>query len=114
MRVRVISRKGGAVLVEWASPDGLKRVVVPAGSLRDDEVSEEELALGIEYGLPWEELLSLEVTPEAIAAELRRRGIWTLADLRAKPNTAVAALQAAYGVGLAALMQAAERFEKET
>ncbi len=115
MRVRVLQRKGHAALVEWQDEAGcLRRATVPARVLQGDEAEAGDLEMGIVYGLPWEELLGApRVTPERIAAELRRHGIWTRADLRARPNVALAALQSAYGLDLAALMRAAEAYEKE-
>ncbi len=109
MNVTLVRHSGAAALVEYADGEGrLRRVTIPAGEIVDGVVSEAELDRGIEYGLPWEELLALRVTPERVADELRRRGIWTAQDLRARPNEAAAALMAAYGVDVAALLKAAE------
>jgi len=113
MRVKLVSRKGQAALVEYLEGGALRRCVVPLSLLSDDEVAPEALERGLPYGLPWEELLRLATTPEAVAQELRRRGIWTLADLRACPQAAVGALQSCYGVDRAALLRAAEHFDKE-
>ncbi len=114
MKVKVIQRKGHAALVEWLDGAGsLRRATVPLEAVVNDEVDESDLDMGIEYGLPWAELVTLRVTPERIERELRKHGIWTHADLRARPNVAAAALQAAYAVNLTALRQAAERLEKE-
>lgn len=113
MQVRVVRRDHQASLVEWIDGEGLHRATVPTAELADNEVSQETLDMGIQYGLPWEGLLRIRVTPEAIAHELRRRGIWTSADLAARPMVALAALQAAYGIDLAALRAAAERHDKE-
>lgn len=101
MKVRVISRKNSAVLVEWVEPgeEGRPhyfRSIVPESELTLTGVREAEHpnpAMGIPYGEPWEELIRVEVSPAQIANEMRRMGIWTLADLRAEPNTARAALQ---------------------
>jgi len=91
----------------------MRRVLIPRSALVGDNVDPVVLARGIEYGSPWEELLEIRVTPELIAAELRRRGIWTVDDLHRKPGEALAALQAAYGVDYQSLVQAAEAHERE-
>ncbi len=112
--VKVLQQRGQAALVEYLDPAGtLHRVTIPASEIHDNEVAGVTLAMGIEYGLPWEELLTLRVTPALVARELRRRGIWTQLDLRSRPDIALAALQAAYGIDLAALRIAAERYAKE-
>ncbi len=115
MRVQVIQRKGHAALVQWVAQDGaLRRATVPVQAVTGDEADEADLEMGIGYGVPWEELLrGPQVTAARVGEMLRLYGIWTKADLRARPNVALAALQAAYAIDLAALMQAAERYEKE-
>lgn len=114
MRVRIVERRGRAALVEWPDDAGrLRRAVVPGEIVVDNEVDVEVLDRGVEYGVPWEEIVgALEVTPEHVAAELRRRGVWTTEDARRNPQVAAAALQAACGLGLAALLGAAREFEE--
>lgn len=111
--VKVVGDSGQAVTVEWLAGQEIRRATVPRGSIVDGAVDEDTLELGIPYGLPWEELCVLRVTPERIAANLRRRGIWTAADLRKDPNGALTAIRDAYGVDLAALRIAAEQYDKE-
>ena len=110
MKVRLIKQSGVASLTEYVSPSGgLCRVCIPTSSISaEGEVPLEEQERGIEWGLPWEELLTIRVTPEQIAAELRRHGIWTAEDLRRSPDRALAALQAAYGVTVQTLLAASE------
>jgi len=109
MKIKVLSVDGQAALIE-NKHDGVRtRRIVPLATVTETSVSSEVIDRGIEYGLPWEELWSPEVTPEAVAAALRQRGIWTLADLRSKPGKAIAALQAVYRLDLVALLAAAER-----
>ena len=105
-KVKVIQQKGQAALVEWIAEDGLHRATIPASTIIKGQVSEDELSYGIVYGEPWEELITLSATPETIAAELRRCGIWTKEDLESRPTQALSAIQAAYGFGLADLLRA--------
>src|SRR5512146_3595940 len=105
--VRVVEMRGpDTALVEWED-QGLHRALIPAGEIIEGAVSVETLSLGIPYGLPWEQLLTLSATPEALAAELRANGIWSLEDLEKNPRAAVGALQKVYGVDLSALLRAA-------
>lgn len=113
MAVKEIQRTGQSVIIEVSDMGVLRRVIVPADEVADNGVSPEVLERGVAYGLPWEELLSLRVTPAIVANALRRSGIWTLEDLRRQPMRAVAALQSAYGLDVAALMGAAETYEKQ-
>lgn len=105
--VRVIRAQGPAVLVQWTDGDDLRRAYVPAREVLDGQVSSETLAAGIPYGLLWEEIVAFSVTPERLARELRRRGVWTTEDVLRQPNSIVAALQAAYRIDLAAIQGAA-------
>ena len=111
VKVRVIRQRGQAALVEWVDSEGAHRATIPAGAIHKGHVAKDELEYGIPYGVPWEELIALIATPTTIAAELRRRGIWTKGDLFSQPNVAVSAIQASYGFDLAALIKAARQHE---
>ena len=106
IKVKVVRRKGQAALVEWIAEDGAHRATIPLAAIIKGQVVSDELDYGIPYGEPWEELVEISTTPETIAAELRRCGIWTRDDLEARPNQALSAIQAAYGAGLADLLRA--------
>jgi len=109
--VRVVQKKGQAALVEWVDFDGTHRATIPAKAIIGGKTAKDELDYGITYGEPWEEMIVLSATPEAIAEQLRKCGIWTREDLEARPNQALSAIQAAYGVGLAALLRAVRQRE---
>lgn len=112
MQVKVIALRGQAALVEWIESDGgARRATVPVEAVVDGVVNDALLAYALPYGLPWEELYQIRVTPEAVARELRKRGIWTLADLHQKPNEAAAAIRAAANLDVAALRLAAETYD---
>jgi len=111
IKIRVIRQRGQAALVEWVDNEGAHRATIPASAIHKGHAAKDELEYGIPYGAPWEELITLTATPATIAAELRRRGIWTKEDLLSQPKVAVAAIQAAYGFDLAALIKAARQHE---
>ena len=106
VKVKVVQRKGQAALVEWIAGDGAHRATIPLATIHKGQVAQDELEYGIPYGEPWEELITIGATPESIAAELRRCGIWTREDLETRPNQALGAIQAVYGCGLADLLRA--------
>ena len=108
LAVQVIEHRGPSILVEYQKEGRPYRTIVPLKELVDGKVDEYTLAaLGITYGLPWEQLIQLSATPERLAAELRRNGIWTLEDLAKHQSAARGAIQAVYGTELATLIRAA-------
>lgn len=98
--VTVLEIKGTVALVEYLLGAAVQRVYVPVSACTDrgdgTVVPLEVLDQGIPYGEQWELLPLGTVGAETIGAELRRRGIWTAADLRRNINGARAALQSAY------------------
>lgn len=55
--VRLVERRGPALVVEYDRPGaGPARAIVPEAAVEDGAASVEDLALGIPYGVPWEEL----------------------------------------------------------
>lgn len=113
--VNVIRNKGGLSLIEWRVNGSVKRSWVPVSEVRrEGSVSlVNKPAAGIPHGHNFAKLLTPSVTPDAIDEELKRHGIWTIEDLRANPNSALGALQSAYGVDLASLFQAADKYEAD-
>lgn len=111
-RVTVVNRQGASVLVEWQDNGNLRRASLPARSVVDNEVDDTELGYAVAYGLPWEQLLTVRVTPDAVANALRRRGIWTASDLQRSPNVALAALQEAYSIDVSALLSAVKNIKE--
>ena len=79
--VRIVGEKGESALVEWVQDGSYKRAYVPAKSVKEGAVSPITLGKGIPYGLPWEDFIEITATPESVANELRRRGVWYLEDL---------------------------------
>lgn len=114
IKVNGIGRKGQTMLVQYADENGIQRVLIPPSSIDEDgTVDEVELSLGIPYGLPWAEIVQFKSTPETLANELRRRGIWTGEDMRADPSVVVGAFQAVCGVDASRLRVLTARYEKE-
>jgi hypothetical protein len=71
-------------------------VYVPTDTLRGEYIDEFDAMSGIEYGLPWEEVLEA-ILPADKAAELagllRDNHIYTAEDAHRDPNRIAAALQ---------------------
>lgn len=113
VKVNVIRRKGQSALVQFVDDDGLQRIELPSSSVGEDGLVDElELGMGMPYGLRWEEIVQFSVTPEMLADELRRRGIWTLDNLMVNMQGAVGAFQAIYGVDASRLLKRARQYQK--
>ena len=101
--VTVVSHKGKSSLVEW--DDGrLHKAYIPTDEIHDGEVSSDTLSAGIPYGADFSSLPC--VTPEQLEEMLHRMGIWTVEDVRRRPNDVLLVLQAAYKIALAAFQEA--------
>lgn len=108
--MRTIKTAGKAALVEWEENGTLQRAWVPAESADNQE----EAALGIPYGVPWQEVIELQPIDSArLETLLRQRGIWTAADAQAHPQAIVGAIIELIGVDMAAVLRAARLYEKE-
>jgi hypothetical protein len=104
----IVDVQGQAALVEYDAGGGrLKRVLVPRSLVN----AIDDLDMGIPYGVPWEELVQVDVTPQEIANRLRIAGIWTLEDLHRNPKVAMGALQAAYKADIQRLAALAAAYE---
>jgi len=107
--VRLIGRKGPTALVEWQVGDDYARAHIPPEKIENGKVDANALEAGIPYGVPWEDFLRIEVTAEMVARELRRMGIFTLADLKEQAPAAKRAVQEAVAFDIGELIRAAEQ-----
>lgn len=103
--MRLIKTKGRIAVVEH----GGDRRIVPI----EEKDNPEAFEAGMPWGIPWE-AVELSASSQDLAAELRRRGIWSIEDLRQNPKGAMGALQATYGVDVAMLFQFAAKYEEVT
>lgn len=111
----VVSRKNDLILVEWNDLGSPKRAWITPNMVVEDKgatVTVRNPGAGIPYGMDWTRVGPMGVTPIDLDKELKRRNIWTIHDLRSRPNEVVGALQSAYGVDLARLLQWAKEFER--
>ena len=79
--VRTLRTKGGSALVEYVERGFYRRVYIPFEEIENGKVKPSILEAGIVYGEPWEDFMEVIATPEAMANELRRRGVWTVEDV---------------------------------
>ena len=114
IETKIIQRKNGIMLVEWTDQATPHRSWVTPDMIVEESGTTaiiDNPAAGIPYGVDFTRLIVLSTTPEDIDREFKRRGIWTIADLRARPQEAVGAIQAAYRLDLGRVLQAAKAYE---
>lgn len=114
--VRVVSRKGENALIEWGTPP--RRAFMPLTELTLS--ADGKMATcrnpdeGMAYGAPWEEIIGrLEATPEDLARRLRGLGIWTVADLLARPNVLAGAIASTLDLDASKVMERAIAWSKQ-
>ena len=102
--VVILKASGDNAMVEFTLDKIFQRATIPTNIIEDGKVPEDELRFGIPYGVPWE-IVPLSASSIETANQLRKMGIWTADDAMRNPNVIIAALQAVYGVDLAALIK---------
>lgn len=106
--MRTIKSEGKVKVVEFAEADQMKRRIIPV------EADEGSAELGAPYGLPFAMLLQKHGLDERMAGrieqELHRAGLWTVAELQQNPRAVQGAVQAAYGVDVAILLNLVRRY----
>lgn len=114
-KVKVISRQGEAVLIEWFDDESLiHRSVVPVRSiLYDDGALCRHPERGIPYGEDFTALLTLTTTLRELDQALKNSGIWTLDDLFTKHSAAQGAFNLTLSKDFANLVRNARRVHQE-
>lgn len=116
--VRIIQRKNDLVLVQWEDKHNiLRRNWVEQSSLVGESGHSAQVAdpaRGHPYGVEfWRLIREMRATPKDFDRELKQRGIWTVEDVRLRPQEVVGALIATYGVDLATLQLALDQYERD-
>lgn len=118
VEVRILRQGNGTYFVEWTDDAGvLQRATVTEAMVvrtQGNTATVDAPHRGVPYGAPLGTLWDPVCVGMDIDRELRRRGIWTTADLRANPVEARAALLAAFGANLQQLLNAAKRYDQLT
>ena len=104
--VRIILRKNDLALVQWYVGNTPSRAWITPDMIvseNGDEAIVDSPEAGIPYGMEWSKMIELNATSKDLEANLRKQGIWTVADLREHPEGVRSALQATYGIDAATL-----------
>ena len=81
---RMVGAVGTTYLVEWQADGDLHRAYIPGELWSEAGVAEDVLAAGTPYGVAWETIIKINVSPQQVARMLRDSGIWTVEDFRAR------------------------------
>jgi hypothetical protein len=114
---KVISEQGQTTLIEVQLPaKGAVRVYVPSDTLRGEYIDELDAVSGIEYGLPWEDVLE-QILPEAAAQKLamllRDSHIYTANEAHGALSQIAAILQGFWQADAHRIVALALSFAKE-
>jgi hypothetical protein len=106
--IKVVRSDKQSALVEYQDGNETKRVIVPVSAVVDNVIDDNDLALGIPYGLAWANLVTPSTNSKRIEAELRRAGIWTAEDALKNAPAVQGAVQAAYSIDFSTIMRIAK------
>lgn len=106
--IKIISQRGQSALVEYIENGQLERRIVLANDIHDGQVNEYNINLGVQYGLKWSKLITLQATSEDLEQNLRRVGIWTGEDALTNVEKLLSAIQRTYKVDLGVLLRIAK------
>jgi hypothetical protein len=116
LEVRLITRQKDLALVEWMEGEEARRSWLPAKEVAqwaDGTFHATEPARGVPYGDDFLSGTKLQTTTNAVAKELRQRGIWTADDALGNAPAVFGALQAVYGLDVAGVLSAAAAYKRE-
>ncbi|MBU0846473.1 hypothetical protein KKH23_04735 [Patescibacteria group bacterium] len=86
MQVKIIRSKEHVSLVEYWEGESPRRVWIPTSEVQEDDVGKETIRQGVEYGLPWAQIINKAIDAQAFELLLKNRGIWTYQDLSRNRN----------------------------
>lgn len=95
MEVKVVLKKGNAVVVSYEDPSGTVRTVILNSTITDNvrvgqvlDVSEDVISTGTEYGIDWDVLMpgGFTVSSRDVQNALANRGVYTMQDIRENPG----------------------------
>lgn len=117
MEVKVIYVDKKAAVVEYVDYRMQKqRCIVPEESLENgNAVRDELLSASIPYGVDWEYHLEGVVgkaTPERIAEEFHKAGLWTADEIMRNPEQVQGILHSVYGLDYAGIINIAKNLAR--
>lgn len=109
LEIKVLRQDNNVTLVNYKD----KAVIIPVSVVDDNfTVDEVDLEAGIEYGVNWADAFSEDGIGARIASELYRVGLFTAQDVLSRPNAVQGAIQSAYGVDMARVLDYARKIAR--
>jgi hypothetical protein len=104
--VRIINTVGETALVEWMVGADFVRGYLPKGVIQANAtISESDAEAATSYGVTWENYIRNSVSVKDIAREMRRHGLWTADDLRARPQEYMRIIQTLFALDVVAVFE---------
>jgi hypothetical protein len=111
--VKIISRTGNSVLVEYIANELPIRKFVPASKVSDGFVDDVVLEQGIPYGYPWRDV-KLTFKGDRFEKEMRNAGLWTVQDVMKYPQKLWSALNATFADDVSNIIEVAKSESKRS
>jgi hypothetical protein len=111
--VKIISRKGASILVEYIVKELPIRKFVPAEKEINGFVDNDVLEHGIPYGYPWSNV-KLTFNGERFEKEMRNAGLWTVQDVMKFPQKLWSALNATFAEDVSSIIEIAKSENKRS
>ena len=105
--VTVVHTEGEASLVQWHERGKKTRGIVPAASVKDEQVAADELKAALPYGDDFSKVRGITA---GVVKALKNEGVWTKADALASPRRVREAIMIGY---VPATADAIMEFSKE-
>lgn len=116
MEIKVIKNLPDSLLIEWEEDGILNRGLVAKSLVKGNKIDDGFLSLVEPYGIDWVALLEdvgiQEVTPESIARELTKRGLWTSDDVLRNSMAIQEAVMSAFGITVSKVMKKFNEYQK--
>ena len=111
MQYNIVQGKGNMRLVEYEENGISHRSWITVDAMNDGIDPSE----GVPASTDFSKLVNFShPSPTDFDAELKRRGVWTVSELIAEPNTVISVLQTLYGPTMASVLSKAQKLEKES
>ena len=91
--VTVVHEEGDAALVQWTERGKYVRGIVPVASVKDNQVTADDLAAALPYG---DDFSTVKGVTAEVAKALKNHGVWTKADALASPRLVREAVMIGY------------------
>jgi hypothetical protein len=109
--VKVIKADSETATVEYVQKGRVVRKIIPSDKLKGKKVDESILELGVDYGIPWADILEMKATPQQMEDKLHAIGVWTSEDVIAHSREIMGAIQSVYGVELSTIFRTAKIYK---